>query len=107
VKWRDQLRTIVGEVVGVLPIDHTASPLDSTLRHGRDTSGPDGKLNACRSCGVLIYAILECVGLIDAAHFLVVNEETERLRLPVDGILVVVCICISQAGMSSAVSSSI
>lgn len=104
---RPALRTIVGKVVGILPVDHTASPLDSTLRHGRDASRPDGELNARRSRGVLIHAVLERVGLLDAAHFLVVNEETEHLGLPVDGIVVVVCICISQAGMSLAVSSGI
>jgi len=104
---RDQLRTIVGKVVGVLPVDHTASPLYSTLRHGRDTSGPDGKLDACRSRGVLIHAVLERVGLLDAAHFLLVNEETERLWLPVDRIVVVVCICIGQSGVSSTISGSI
>jgi hypothetical protein len=59
VEWRDRLRTIIGNVVGILPVDHAASPLDSTLRHGRDTSWPDGELNSCRSCGVLIHAILE------------------------------------------------
>ena len=104
---RPALRTIVGKVVWILPVDHTAGPLDSTLRHGRDTSRPDGELNACRSRGVLIHAVLECVGLLDAAHFLVVNEETEDLRLPVDSIIVVVCISISQAGMGLAVSSGI
>ena len=106
-EWRDRLRTIVGKVVGILPVDHTASPLDCTLRHRRDTSWPYGELNACRCRGILVNAILERVGLIDAAHFLVVNEEAERLGLPVDGIVVVVCICIGQAGMSLAVSSSI
>ena len=87
---RHRLRTTVGNVVGILPVDHTAGPLDSTLRHGRDASRPDGELNPRRSRGVLIHAILECVGLVDGAHFLVVNEEAEHLGLPVDGIVVVV-----------------
>lgn len=106
-EWRGRLRTTVGKVVGILPVDHTASPLDSTLRHGRDTSWPYGELDACRCRGVLVDTVLERVSLIDAAHFLVVNEETKRLGLPVDGIVVVVCICIGQASMSFAVSSSI
>ena len=84
------LRTTVGGIVGILPVDHTARPLDGTLRHGRDTSWPDGELNPCGSRRVLVHAVLECVGLVDAAHFLAVNEETEHLGLPVDGIVVVV-----------------
>ena len=89
-EWRGGTPTIVGKIVGILPVDHTASPLDSTLRHGGDTSRPDGELNACGSRGVLIHAIFEGVGLVHGGHFLVVDEETERLRLPVDGIIVVV-----------------
>jgi len=60
-----------------------------------------------QDCRVLIRAILECVGLNDAAHLLVANEETERFGLPIDGIVAVVCVCTSQAGMSLAASSSI
>jgi hypothetical protein len=107
VGWRDELRTVVGNVVGILPVDHTARPLDSTLGHGGNTSGPDGELNACRSRGVLIHTILEGVGPVDGTNLLVVDKETEGVGLPVDGIVVVVCICVSQVAMSLTVSGRV
>lgn len=38
-----------GDVVGVVPIDHASSPLNSPLRSSFDTSGPHTVVRACMS----------------------------------------------------------
>ena len=94
-----------GNIVGVVPVDHTSSPSNGTLRASVDTSGPHTSvrvrcqfvpergeekkippdLNTSGSGWVKSHAIrVDSIGPLQGADRVSVNQPCQSFRLPVN-----------------------
>lgn len=86
------------EVIWVIPVNHTSSPLYGPLRLRCDTSRPQAKLDTTRCVGVMQNArgIVDEIRRLDGAGNVPINKESQCIGFPIDGEIVPIGKSVSQ-----------
>lgn len=97
----ERVKVASGFIISVIPVDHTTSPVDGSLRLTRNSCRPNTQLYPSRGGWVVSYAIrADSVGFLDGADDLSVDGPRESVGLPVDGVVMIVAEGIADAAGS-------